>query len=476
MKTQYGEVDWKGGRFVARHVIARPKVRRAIPMPWTRLPAVAEEQGHRAKFLPLAQQRSRELGKLARKLRDKRFPPDAVANALIALAEHAPETAAHAKAVKVATQTVAATRVVHAAPSKLRADITVREFGEMLTDGRLYTMFDFPSRYVMGERSRKNTASALRLHVYPEFGDLPLLALAPSAVDAVNEWYRVIKTKAPSATYASRIRDHFLALLSYAYYPCKIVPAPLYPAEARRFTERGKPRKYELVRPRDEAAMMACESIPLIWRLYWGSLAREGARGTEWGSMRWTQLDFVHGIVSLDPNITKTDRDSDSWDLDPGVARALELYRDHFAPQGSPYVFGLDESNTPAPERGRRSDAKQVAETRHIEQRYRDHLMLALSKDKRTRESRARLFKPDAGMRQTTRHHLRALFVMSSYCAGRSTEWICCRTGHKQEGTVARYKQRIASWKAFGTLAPLDQAIPELRRVRPIKRAKHRSA
>lgn len=473
MKTAYGEVYWDAGRFVARHVVARPKVRRVIVMPWTSLPKAVEgdataERAHRDKYEPLAKVRSRELGEYARKLRGRNFPVETITLVLTGLAEHRPDTKAHASAQQNANAVADTGRIVHPPPSKLRADITLREFGELLTSGKLYAMFTFPSRLTMGIRTRHGTALVLRKHVYPTFGNLPLAAFAPSAVDMVDEWFRALRTKVPRDTSANRIRDSFLALLSYAYMPARVLPAPVYPVEARRFLERGKPRKYELVRPMDDELLMALTEVPLVWRMYWGTLAREGARGGEWGSLKWTQIDFLHGVVSLNPNETKTDRDSDSWDLDPAVLAALEIYRDHYAPD-SPYVFALDAYDRGA--RGPRSPAKHCGETTNIQMRFREHLRAALTKeDKRTQDSRARLFEPDANMRKTTRHHLRALFVMSSYCAGRSTEWICCRTGHASESTVAKYKARVKSWKAFGTLTPLTLAIPELR-----KRARSRT-
>jgi integrase len=53
--------------------------------------------------------------------------------------------------------------------------------------------------------------------------------------------------------------------------------------------------------------------VPLIRRLFFGVLAREGLRREELASLRWRDLDLNKGHIALDRN--KTD-DPRSWALD----------------------------------------------------------------------------------------------------------------------------------------------------------------
>ncbi|MGA7121941.1 MAG: tyrosine-type recombinase/integrase [Polyangiaceae bacterium] len=53
----------------------------------------------------------------------------------------------------------------------------------------------------------------------------------------------------------------------------------------------------------------------------------EGMRRDELGGLRWRDLDLERGHVMLDEN--KTD-DPRSWVLDPGVARALKMWKEAY--------------------------------------------------------------------------------------------------------------------------------------------------
>ena len=62
-------------------------------------------------------------------------------------------------------------------------------------------------------------------------------------------------------------------------------------------------------------------------------------------------------------------------------------------------------------------------------------------------------------------HDLRATFVTLALAAGKSESWVADRTGHKSSAMINKYRRtaRFASELGLGELAPLDQAVPELR-------------
>ena len=64
---------------------------------------------------------------------------------------------------------------------------------------------------------------------------------------------------------------------------------------------------------------MGCNEVPLVERLFYGVLAREGLRASEALSLTWEDVDLENGMLHLDEN--KTD-DARSWALDLGVAEA----------------------------------------------------------------------------------------------------------------------------------------------------------
>src|SRR5262249_19047067 len=63
-------------------------------------------------------------------------------------------------------------------------------------------------------------------------------------------------------------------------------------------------------------------------------------------------------------------------------------------------------------------------------------------------------------------HDLRATFVTLALANGRTETWVADRTGHKSSSMINAYRRvaRKATELNLGWLAPLDEAIPELRR------------
>jgi hypothetical protein len=62
-------------------------------------------------------------------------------------------------------------------------------------------------------------------------------------------------------------------------------------------------------------------------------------------------------------------------------------------------------------------------------------------------------------------HDLRATFVTVSLANGRTETWVADRTGHRSSVMTNRYRRAARTWAelAMGPLAPLEEAIPELR-------------
>ncbi|GAC1393231.1 MAG: hypothetical protein NVSMB47_00010 [Polyangiales bacterium] len=89
-------------------------------------------------------------------------------------------------------------------------------------------------------------------------------------------------------------------------------------------------------------------------------------------------------------------------------------------------------------------------------------LRAALVHAKVTRES---LFVRSESRLRLRAHDLRATFVTLSLANGRTETWVSDRTGHKSSVMINRYKRpaRMAEQLELGALAPLVEAIPEMR-------------
>lgn len=220
-------------------------------------------------------------------------------------------------------------------------------------------------------------------------------------------------------------------LLTLAAFPARLIPVsplprgwlPLLPAE-----EKAKVFLY----PDEDAALMACREVPLVSRVLYGLMAREGLRESEALDLEWGDLDLERGVITLDENKTADPR---LWSLDPGVVAALALWR-RLAPK-KPFGAVMN--------RGR------------LAERFRVHLRAA-------GVDRPKLFE-----RSTTRmpirvHDLRATFVTLALGTGRTDTWVRDRTGHRSSEMVDRYRRaaRAAKELDLGWLRPLNEAIPEL--------------
>ena len=109
-------------------------------------------------------------------------------------------------------------------------------------------------------------------------------------------------------------------LCNLAVYPCELLKASPLP---KGFLPRVKTRVGGHLYPSEDRALLACDGtdekpgVPLVYRLLYGFLAREGMRKEEALKLTWRDVDLERGAVKLDEN--KTD-DPRAWALDPSVA------------------------------------------------------------------------------------------------------------------------------------------------------------
>jgi integrase len=320
-----------------------------------------------------------------------------------------------------------------------KAEKTFQALGEDWTSGRLHAKWP---DHVKVKRSADLDEGRLEF-LYKTIGKIPLSDFKLEDAERAMAALDPDLSSATRRQYAQLISK----LLKLAVYPCKIIdrsPLPLGFLP----TVHGA-RVTACLYPDEDAALLAWSpeqakaqgvlttrpGVPLLFRVLYGFLAREGLRLSEALGLRWKDVDLVRGGVTLDTN--KTD-DPRSWALSPGVAEALKAFKPDEA-DGEWMIFaGVPENR--------------AAET------FRAHLAAAGI-------DRHELFEETKVRRPIRVHDLRATFVTLSLANGKSESWVSDRTGHKSSVMINRYKKgaRKASELGLGGLASLVDAIPELR-------------
>lgn len=247
----------------------------------------------------------------------------------------------------------------------------------------------------------------------------------------------------------SSTRRHVAQVISrvcnLAVYPGRHVAASPIPKGWLPKVKDAKAKDFPF--PSEDAALMRATDVPLLRRLLFGFLAREGCRVSEATALRWRDFDLEHGLVNLDEN--KTD-DPRRWALGRDVVRALKAWRERYQKDSEPDDHVFSDACVPLV--------------------HQNGIAKVLRADlKRAGVERPSLFAASASRLRVRVHDLRALFVTHALAHGRSETWVTDRTGHTSSQMLQKYRRSARQWVEgkLGTLLPLDVAIPELASGRP---------
>jgi integrase len=229
-------------------------------------------------------------------------------------------------------------------------------------------------------------------------------------------------------------------LLNLALYPGKYIKTTPVP---RGWLPRpGNDKAKECLYADEDRKLLGCSDIPLLRRLVYGVLDREGMRTDEVSRLTWADVDLVHNRVDLDVN--KTDKPR-AWDMRPDVLTALRIWKEKFRPNAKvTHGVFVDDDGV-----GINVD--------HMAAQLRDDLKV------RAKIDRPKLYTASTSRLRMRAHDLRATFITVSLANGRTWEWCQQRTGHG-DAMKQKYRRTAALWTAQqqGDLAPLHLAIPEL--------------
>jgi integrase len=314
---------------------------------------------------------------------------------------------------------------------------TFRDVAKLWTSGELHR--DYPDHV----KAKDSELDESRLKLLSSV-DVGGLELGDVPVDRFTlEHAEAAMRKLPERAKRPGTRRHYAQLiarvLSLAVYPLRLIAVSPLPAGFK--PKVGKPPAFAYLYPDEDAQLMACSTVPMNDRLFYGFLTREGMRAGEAIRLQWRDLDLERGTVSLDRN--KTD-DARSWALDAGVVRALREVQNERRPKPTELVF-LDAEGCPF-------DVTQIA------RRLRAHLTTAGVK-------RLELHDDGTNRRKLRAHDLRGTFVTLALANGKTEAWVADRTGHRSSQMINRYRRSARSAKelGLGCLAPLDHAVRVVR-------------
>ena len=319
-----------------------------------------------------------------------------------------------------------------------RDGITVAELAKLWTTG------DLAKQYPDHVKVKKTSDDDARILAWfgkvrtPDgstFGDRPVASVTLDECDHVmGALPKSAQAPATRRQYAQALRK----LLVYAVYPLRLLPA--VPIPKGWLPKCGSDKAKAWLYPAEDFALMQYRDVPLVRRLLYGLLVREGMRLGEALALMWPDVDLERGVVRLDTNKTNDPR---SWALGEDVTRALEAWRKLRGKKAEkvPHVF-------PPALVGHPADLARL---------LREGLSQA-------GVERPELTEPKPGRMLLRVHDLRGSFVTLALASGKTEAWVTDRTGHKSSAMIYLYKRasRTAAELSLGWFAPLDEAIPEL--------------
>lgn len=326
------------------------------------------------------------------------------------------------------------------------APTTFAKFAERWTEGRLHLDFPDNVKDVKDDTAHDN-ASKLRDYINPVIGQLPIDRVT------LDDAQRVMNALPTRLSPASRrhVAQIIRRVMALAAFPARVIAANPIPTGFLPHLPKGPARAF--LYPDEEARLLACAQpeVPLIFRVLYGFLNREGMRKEEAAQLEWSDakgadaagwIDLRRGWVYLEEHKTVSKSGARDWPLDPQVAEALRRWR-KLRPD-TRFVF---ENDSGAP-----------LNVDKLPEKLRAHLKVAGI-------DRSELFETTKKRKHIVAHDMRGIFVTISLARGKSEGWIRRRTGHETSSMIERYR-RAAENIAEGdeaALKPLHEAIPELR-------------
>lgn len=311
--------------------------------------------------------------------------------------------------------------------------VTFREFGMRWASGELAKQYPHYIRPPSESHIRNNLSRVSKL--CETLGEIPIVMLThEDAKRALAAATRLPSSSTTFRHYAQVIQS----ILRKAVEPCGLIKVEKYPLPWKGFLPIIEaPPAYPILYPKEDAGLLGTTDIPPWRRVLYGFAVREGMRVSHTFRLKWHNVDFENGTITV--GVGKNNADARSWDLNAGVAKVLYQFRGQA--KARDFIFP-------------RLDADEIIE---LAEGLRSDLKLAGI-------SRSDLFASGDGQEPIRFQDLRATFVSLHLAMGWSEVDVMLRTQHTSTTVLHhRYARRLALAKSIvkrqGPLLPLDQVL-----------------
>ncbi len=307
---------------------------------------------------------------------------------------------------------------------------TFKQLANRWTNGDLHKQWPENVRDI----NHDTNTTLLDKYVLPTLGELELAHVTREHCDEVMRKLPA-KLARNSRRHVAKVVARVLNLAEFAGI---INRSPL----PRGWVPAAPPKKdTPVLYPAEDAKLLANTDVPLMYRVYYGFLHREGGRRSETAALQVHEIDVDHETVQLDENKTQHAR---WWKLSPGVADAIKAW------------LALREGDS-EPDSLVFSDKDVPINTDHMARKIRAHL-------ENSEVKRPRLFSKGTNTLRFGTHGFRHSFATRSLANGKTDDWVRQRTGHTTDELLT-YRESAKSLQELhlGELTPLVDAIPELR-------------
>lgn len=330
--------------------------------------------------------------------------------------------------------------------ARLAARLTVRQFGELWTSGKLYELHG-EVRGLKEKKSVDDDRYRLQRHVYPFIGNL-------AVADVTEQDIERCMAKAAHAAHHRRGKPWRQATRFQLYqvlrrlFDLAVKPGRLRtdnPVSVDSKPRRDSAKLFSFLYPSEFLALVGCERVPLQRRVHYALAAYTGLRKGSLRALRWGSVDFEHGtITSLESKTGLPQIFAQSDPTLPGLKSLLTILKRYHEQQGGP---GPHEPIVSA--LGCRAGREAQALRADL---------------KAANISREMLFSRAVNVEPIRFHDMRASFVTWARRAGKGQGWIADRTGHLTVAMMDRYDRgaRTLTDLNYEPFPDLSEAIPEL--------------
>ena len=315
-------------------------------------------------------------------------------------------------------------------PSEAPAFRTFRQIARGYIDGTLRQEYPDCGARVLREPLRPRAAESLTTslnRVDALLGAKPVDAITAADCDKVKKH---LADRGLEHNSRRNTQIFVRSVLRLARKPLKLIAA--LPIDDDWVIPKGPRRQaFQYLHPDEEAQLLRCKKVPLLYRVLWAFFCRNGGRKEETLALTWGDITLATGKCNLDDSKTKYPR---WWTLDPDMVRVLAAIKPPGATADDKVFAGI---------RGN-----------HLEKKLRQHLGLA-------KVDRPELMKNTGTRRWLVVHDLRATFCTVGMATGWTEFEIMCRSGHLTSTELMKYRRDVAELQKMGMawFAPVDELL-----------------